>query len=131
MNTNLEQVTKHCTIQSRTKNEFWNKQHFKRLVKFEFDTFELHSPQVRANAAAREVAATLDVEDGASLELSVRLPAAAPLKPAEVECKNKVRACSNGDEAGVSRCWRHNMFNPRAFTPPPLPTHTHSWPTPY
>lgn len=34
--------------------------------------------------------AVLDVEDGAKLELLVRLAAAAPLQPAEVACRRKV-----------------------------------------
>jgi len=32
-----------------------------------------------------------EVEDGAVLELAIRLPPAWPLKPAEVECRRKVR----------------------------------------
>ena len=47
--------------------------------------------KVRANAGTREVVAVLEIEDGATLELLVKLPAAAPLKVAEVECRNKVR----------------------------------------
>jgi hypothetical protein len=47
--------------------------------------------RVRASPAAREVTAVLEIEDGATLELQVKLPAAAPLKAAEVECRNKVR----------------------------------------
>jgi hypothetical protein len=47
--------------------------------------------KVRANAGMREVVAVLEIEDGATLELLVKLPAAAPLKVAEVECRNKVR----------------------------------------
>jgi E3 ubiquitin-protein ligase listerin len=46
--------------------------------------------RVRADARLREVSATLDVEDGASLELIVRLPACSPLKPPEVTCSNRV-----------------------------------------
>jgi hypothetical protein len=55
--------------------------------------------KVRASPAAREVTAVLEIEDGATLELQVKLPAAAPLKAAEVECRNKVRWlrwCGNG-----------------------------------
>jgi hypothetical protein len=52
--------------------------------------------RVVANPANREVTAVLEIEDGATLELVVKLPAAAPLKAPEVDCKNKV--C-------VSRCW--------------------------
>eukprot|EP00775_Hariotina_reticulata_P010671 gene10671-10830_t len=45
--------------------------------------------RVRASPAAREVTAVLEIEDGATLELQVKLPAVAPLKAAEVECRNK------------------------------------------
>jgi hypothetical protein len=50
--------------------------------------------RVVANPANREVTAVLEIEDGATLELVVKLPAAAPLKAAEVDCKNKVRLAS-------------------------------------
>jgi len=46
--------------------------------------------RVKASPAAREVTAVLEIEDGATLELQVKLPAVAPLKAAEVECRNKV-----------------------------------------
>ena len=47
--------------------------------------------RVVANPASREVTAVLEIEDGATLELVVKLPASAPLKAPEVDCKNKVR----------------------------------------
>lgn len=46
---------------------------------------------VRAGAGGREVLATMDIEDGVTLELAVRLPAAWPLQAAAVECRRKVR----------------------------------------
>ena len=46
--------------------------------------------RVRASAAAREAVAVLTIEDGASLEMAVRLPPAWPLRPADVECRRKV-----------------------------------------
>jgi hypothetical protein len=46
--------------------------------------------RVVANPANREVTAVLEIEDGATLELVVKLPAASPLKAPEVACKNKV-----------------------------------------
>lgn len=46
--------------------------------------------RVRANASAREVTAIMEIEDSATLELLVKLPASSPLRPAEVECRNKV-----------------------------------------
>ncbi len=45
---------------------------------------------MRASAAAREITAQMEIEDGASLEMSIRLPASMPLRPPEVECKKKV-----------------------------------------
>ncbi|WIA19458.1 hypothetical protein OEZ85_004072 [Tetradesmus obliquus] len=56
--------------------------------------------RVRASPAAREVTAVLEIEDGATLELQVKLPAAAPLRAAEVECRNKV-----GIKDGRLRKW--------------------------
>ncbi|GFR43123.1 hypothetical protein Agub_g4129, partial [Astrephomene gubernaculifera] len=45
---------------------------------------------VRASAASREVVAVMKVEDGAVLELAMRLPACLPLRAPEVECRRKV-----------------------------------------
>ncbi|KAG2437620.1 hypothetical protein HYH02_011259 [Chlamydomonas schloesseri] len=55
---------------------------------------------VRCSAAAREVVAVLEVEDGAVLELAVRLPACLPLRAPEVECRRKV-----GVNEGRLRKW--------------------------
>jgi E3 ubiquitin-protein ligase listerin len=44
---------------------------------------------VRANVGAREVTAVMEIEDGARMEVLVRLPAAFPLRPPEVECKQR------------------------------------------
>ena len=41
--------------------------------------------------ATREVVAVMEVEDGHLLELAVRLPASAPLRVPDVECRRKVR----------------------------------------
>ncbi len=50
--------------------------------------------RVRASVAAREAVAVLSIEDNATLEMAVRLPPSWPLRPAEVECRQKVRpAC--------------------------------------
>ncbi len=46
---------------------------------------------IRANAASREVVAVLEIEEGSSLELAVKLPPASPLRPAEAECRRRVR----------------------------------------
>ena len=45
---------------------------------------------IRANAASREVVAVLEIEEGSSLELAVKLPPASPLRPAEAECRRRV-----------------------------------------
>ncbi|EFJ49081.1 hypothetical protein VOLCADRAFT_59832 [Volvox carteri f. nagariensis] len=45
---------------------------------------------VRASPSSPEVVATLEVEDGAVLELVVKLPACMPLRAPEVECRRKV-----------------------------------------
>ena len=47
--------------------------------------------RVRSNVAAREASAILCIEDNATLEMSVKLPSAWPLRPADVECRRKVR----------------------------------------
>lgn len=45
---------------------------------------------MRAGTGGREVLAVMDIEDGCTLELAVKLPAAWPLKSAVVECRRKV-----------------------------------------
>lgn len=57
--------------------------------------------RVVANPANREVTAVLEIEDGATLELVVKLPAAAPLKAPEVDCKNKVHICYSCTRCGL------------------------------
>ena len=42
----------------------------------------------------REVVATMTVEEGAILELVIKLPPSWPLKVAEVECRRKVNTCA-------------------------------------
>ena len=46
--------------------------------------------RVHANLASREASAILCIEDNATLEMTVKLPPAWPLRPADVECKRKV-----------------------------------------
>ena len=46
--------------------------------------------RVRASVASREASAMLCIEDNATLEMTIKLPASWPLRPAEVECKRKV-----------------------------------------
>ncbi|GAX79187.1 hypothetical protein CEUSTIGMA_g6627.t1 [Chlamydomonas eustigma] len=58
--------------------------------RYSTDTFT-----VRANPSNREVVAVLQVEDAASLEVSVRLSPCSPLRAAEVECRRKVGVSDN------------------------------------
>lgn len=51
---------------------------------------QAESFSMRASVAAREVVAVATVEDGATLELVIRLPPAWPLRAAEVACRRKV-----------------------------------------
>jgi hypothetical protein len=83
---------------------------------------------VRAAPAAREVVATLEVEDGHLLELVVKLPAALPLRAPEAECRRSVGVTDarlrkwllsitaflrnqNGAAAGAIRLWKRNVDN--------------------
>ena len=45
---------------------------------------------IKANTAAREIVATMTVEEGAVLEIAIKLPSSWPLKVAEVECRRRV-----------------------------------------
>lgn len=46
---------------------------------------------VRGSLGAREAVAVLAVEEGAALEMAVRLPPSWPLRPPTVECRRRVR----------------------------------------
>ena len=46
---------------------------------------------LKANALTREVTATMHVEDGAALEMVIKLPLSWPLKTADVDCRRTVR----------------------------------------
>ena len=45
--------------------------------------------QVRTSQAAREAVATMEVEEGMSLELALQLPASWPLKPVAIDPRRK------------------------------------------
>lgn len=47
--------------------------------------------RVRASLAVREAVAILSIEDSSTLEMVVKLPTSWPLRPAEVECRRRVR----------------------------------------
>ncbi len=49
--------------------------------------------RLRASVAQREASAILCIEDNATLEMTIKLPPAWPLRPADVECKRKVLFC--------------------------------------
>ena len=46
---------------------------------------------VKGSLGAREAVAVLAVEEGATLEMAVRLPPAWPLRPPTAECRRRVR----------------------------------------
>lgn len=46
---------------------------------------------LKANPVTREVVAVMEIEDGAVLEMVIKLPASSPLKRAEVVCRRRVR----------------------------------------
>ena len=52
----------------------------------DMDNFSL-----KANPITREVVAVMEIEDGAVLEMVIKLPASSPLKRAEVTCRRRVR----------------------------------------
>ena len=54
---------------------------------------------LKANALTREVTATMRVEDGAALEMVIKLPLSWPLKTADVECRRTVRQQLGGAPA--------------------------------
>ena len=45
---------------------------------------------IRANAVSREVVASMTIEEGAVLELAIKLPPSWPLRVADIECRRKV-----------------------------------------
>ncbi|MEW5297219.1 MAG: hypothetical protein WDW36_000443 [Sanguina aurantia] len=69
---------------------------------------------VRAYPSSREVVATMTIEDGASLELLIKLPASTPLRAAEVECRRKVgvsdsRLRKTEGVADAVTLWKRNL----------------------
>lgn len=55
------------------------------------DVAESAEFRVRASLVAREAVAILSIEDSSTLEMAVKLPVSWPLRPAEVECRRRVR----------------------------------------
>lgn len=64
----------------------------------DMDNFSL-----KANAITREVVAIMEIEDGAVLEMVIKLPASSPLKRAEVSCRRRVccMLCTLGPAVGI------------------------------
>jgi len=88
------------------------------------DRFEKIS--IRSNPAAREVLASLEVEDGHFMELTVRLPVCFPLRAPEAECRRSVGVTEarlrkwllsitaflrnrNSAVAGAIQMWKRNV----------------------
>jgi len=51
----------------------------------DMDNFSL-----KANSITREVVAVMEIEDGAVLEMVIKLPTSSPLRRAEVTCRRRV-----------------------------------------
>lgn len=51
---------------------------------------DMDSFSLKANPVTREVVAVMEIEDGAVLEMVIKLPASSPLKRAEVACRRRV-----------------------------------------
>ncbi len=50
----------------------------------------VHTSEIRANAVSREVVASMTIEEGAVLEMAIKLPPSWPLRVADIECRRKV-----------------------------------------
>ena len=55
----------------------------------DMDNFSL-----KANSITREVIAVMEIEDGAVLEMVIKLPTSSPLRRAEVACRRRVHLLS-------------------------------------
>lgn len=51
---------------------------------------DMHNFSLKANSITREVVAVMEIEDGAVLEMVIKLPTSSPLRRAEVACKRRV-----------------------------------------
>ena len=52
---------------------------------------DMHKFSLKANGVTREVVAVMEIEDGALLEMVIKLPPSSPLRRAEVTCRRRVR----------------------------------------
>lgn len=55
---------------------------------------DMQNFSLKANSITREVLAVMEIEDGAVLEMVIKLPTSSPLRRAEVACRRRVRALS-------------------------------------
>lgn len=58
---------------------------------------------LKANSASREVVAVMEIEDGAVLEMVIKLPTSSPLRRADVACRRRVSSLQQA--MPVSRHW--------------------------
>lgn len=55
---------------------------------------DMQNFSLKANSITREVVAVMEIEDGAVLEMVIKLPTSSPLRRAEVACRRRVRSLS-------------------------------------
>ena len=65
-------------------------QHEFRLVQTAPAAPDMHNFSLKANSITREVVAVMEIEDGAVLEMVIKLPSSSPLRRAEVACRRRV-----------------------------------------
>lgn len=51
---------------------------------------DMRNFSLKANSITREVVAVMEIEDGAVLEMVIKLPTSSPLRRAEVACRRRV-----------------------------------------
>lgn len=71
-------------------------QHEFQLVQTAPASPDMQNFSLKANSITREVVAVMEIEDGAVLEMVIKLPTSSPLRRAEVACRRRVRAFPPG-----------------------------------
>ena len=66
-------------------------QHEFHLVQTSPAGLDMDKFSLKANSITREVVAVMEIEDGAVLEMVIKLPTSSPLRRAEVACRQRVR----------------------------------------
>ena len=64
---------------------------------------DMHNFSLKANSITREVVAVMEIEDGAVLEMVIKLPTSSPLRRAEVACKRRVGSSIKSAESLLYR----------------------------